>query len=139
MRTLNKNRTYFGSVPESATRLYTAMMFDENNTPRPALGTQSLVVTIYNKHDGEIINNREAQNVLNANGGTLDASGNFAFTFNAEDTALQDQTLPYENRIALFEWTYPAGASGDDIKYGRHEIEMQVRNLTKVLDEELVP
>jgi len=119
--------TKLGIVLERVTRLYTAVIKDEEGAVIPAAQIGTLTLTLYNKKTGAIVNSRTDVNILNANGGTVDASGNLSFLFTPADMAIIDTTLASEIRIGLFEWTYGGGA-----KEGRHEIEFSVRNLNKV-------
>jgi len=118
--------TTFRAVAESSTRLYSAVLTDENGNRLGSSGIDSIKLTLYNRHDRAIVNSRDAQNVLNANGGSLDSQGNFTFEFTPLDTAILDDTLEYENRIALFEVVF-AGT-----RKSAQEIEFQIRNAINV-------
>lgn len=120
MRTVHRN------VIESTTRLYDAVLVDENGARIKGSAVSTLTLTLYNRHDQAIVNSRNASNVLNTAGGTLDESGNFTFEFTPLDTAIIDSALDYENRIALFTIGYATG------RQQRHEIELQIRNAVKV-------
>jgi len=119
--------TKLGIVLERVTRLYTAVIKDEAGVVIPAAQIGTLTLTLYNKKTGAIVNSRTDVNILNANGGAVDASGNLSFLFTPADMAILDTTVQSEIRVGLFEWTYGGGA-----KEGRHEIEFAVRNLGKV-------
>lgn len=120
MRTVQRN------VIESTTRLFEALLLDESGAPLKGSEVTTLTLTLYNRHDQAIVNSRNAVNVKNANGGTLDEAGNFAFEFTPDDTAIIDNTLAYENRVALFTIGYASSRTQ------RHEVEMQIVNAVKV-------
>lgn len=119
------------TVLEATSFLYTAYLKDETDTviPLSALGT--ITLTLYNKADGSIINNRNAQNVKNTNQVTIHAtSGLLTWTAKPADNPIVDTTLDAgetEEHIALFQWTYNSGADG-----GKHELSIHVQQLTKV-------
>lgn len=72
-------------------------------TPIPKSKIQTLELTLRDSASGEIVNSRDAQSVLDANGGTVDTtSGAFAWRVSAADTAELDATAEVEERIASF-------------------------------------
>ncbi len=115
-------------IDEKATGQYTAtLVANDGVTPLPAGTLSTLVLTLYViKADGTdgIVNSRNVQNVLNANNVTVSAGGLLTWTIQVGDTTLVE-ALPFERHIALFEWTWPAGA-------GKHEVILVVRNLHRV-------
>lgn len=114
------------TVLENSTVKYTAQIQDEAGVGIPAASLTTLVLTHYNKASGAIIAGRDHQSVLNANGVTVDTSGNLVWTMLPADNPVLDQTLDNELHVALFEWTYAS------TKAGKHEVRFTVRNLTKV-------
>lgn len=75
------------------------------------------------------ISGRDGQSILNVNGGTVDAQGNFSFKFSPADNAIQDQaTVGSELHILLIEWTYQ---SGNDA--GKQEFQVGVRNVGMIV------
>jgi hypothetical protein len=62
--------------------------------------------------------------VLNANNVTISTGGLITWLFQVGDTTLVED-IPFERHIALWEWTWPAGA-------GKHEAILVVRNLRRV-------
>lgn len=119
--------TTFTGLKEKTTHVYTATIKDENGTVVPAASLTTLTLTLYAKQSGTIINSRSAQNILNANNVTVNSSGVLTWTMQPDDNAIVNSALLTESHIALFEWTYSSGS-----KYGKHEIELVVSNLTKV-------
>jgi hypothetical protein len=53
----------------------------------------SMKATLYDRVSGSVINSRSLQSVLNANGGTLDGSGNFGLTLTPVDNPIIDPTI----------------------------------------------
>src|SRR5712691_2028368 len=115
-------------VTEKSTGSYTAtLVANDGVTPLPGATLTTLVLTLYViKADGTdgIVNSRNAQNVLNANNVTVSTGGLLTWSIQVGDTTLVED-LPFERHIALFEWTWPAGA-------GKHEVILVVRNLHRV-------
>lgn len=117
-------------IPEQTTPKITAVIKDENGTAIPASSLDTLTLDLYNQSDAPtftVINLRSAQNVLNANGVTVDASGNLTWQMVTADNVIIDSTLKTEKHRAVFNWTYSAGA-----KTGRHIIDLTVVNLEKI-------
>lgn len=118
---------------EGSTPKITFLVTDEDGDGLGSAALQSLTLTYYNKADGEIINSRDGQNVLNTNNVTVDASGNGVWKLLAADTAIVDTTIKAGNdevHIALFEWAWLDGDS--DQRQGKHEIEIRIRQHAKV-------
>jgi hypothetical protein len=114
-------------VNEKTTSRVTGVFRDEANAVIGTTEMTTLVATLYDKVAGTIINSRDEQDVLNTNGGTLDASGNFTIQLDVADNIILDQTNVYEVHVLLLEWTYDSGAKG-----GNQEIELYVVNLANV-------
>lgn len=114
---------------EGASGVYTATLKDQDGTAIPAAQISTLTLTLYNKEDGSIINSRNAQNVLNANGVTVHVtSGLLTWVIDGLDSPIVG-VVPfgeYEEHIALFEGTTVSGA---DIV---HEISLLVRSVRYV-------
>jgi hypothetical protein len=115
-------------VLEQATGQFTATVVGNDGvTALPGATLSTLALTLYViKTDGTIayVNTRNAQNVLNANNVTVSAAGLVTWTLQVADTTLVE-VLPFERHIALWEWTWPAGA-------GKYEVIFVVKNLTEV-------
>lgn len=115
-------------IAEKSTGTYTAtIVANDGVTPLPAGTLSTLTLTLYAiKADGidGIVNNRNQQNILNANNVTVSAGGLLTWSIQVGDTTLVED-IPFERHIALFEWTWPSGA-------GKHEVILVVRNLHRV-------
>jgi len=77
----------------------------------------TLKVTGINEDTGEVLNGRLDQDVLNVNGGTVDALGNFVLELGPLDTARVSYKHRLERHIYTFVWTWP-GPNGTRV--GRH-------------------
>lgn len=115
-------------ILELSTGSYTGVITGNDGvTPLPLATISTMVLTLYailTNGTVQIINGRNAQNILNANNVVISAGGVMTWTVQTADTAMQE-VLPFERHIALFEWTWPQGS-------GKHEIVLVVKNLTEV-------
>lgn len=125
-------------VNEQATAGYWATLVDETGAlvPSNILTTFTLLLYVQNA-DGTftVINGRNRQNVLNANDVTVypalqtRADGktyNLFWQIRQGDTTIQNQALPTERHIALFEWSWPSN------HFGKQEVVLAVHNLNEV-------
>lgn len=81
----------------------TGTLTDATGTVIPKASVSSMTLTLKDAETGAVVNSRNAQNVLDANGCTLDAtSGAFAWTITASDTALVTSTAEAEEHEATF-------------------------------------
>ena len=112
---------------EQSTALYTATLHDERAAVIGSGRMDTLTLTLCNMVDGAIINSRNAQDVLNLNNVTLDASGNLEFVLQPADTAMQDGTARTEIHRAIFQAAYDGG------KQANWDVDFRIRNLTKVV------
>ena len=118
---------------EGSTPKITATVKDEDGAALAASALQSLTLTYYNKADGAIINSRDGQDALNANNVTVSAAGALVWKLLAADTAIIDTTIKAGNdeiHIALFECAWLDADS--DQRHGKHEVEIRIRQHTKV-------
>lgn len=123
---LSTEITTITDILERTTYIYSTTIEDASGEAIPADSLSALTLTLYAERSGTIINDRNAQNILDANDVTVSSGGALAWTMQAEDNAIVNTRLTTEPHIALFEWTY--GSSG----YGKQEVRFVVRNLAKV-------
>lgn len=107
------------------TAVYTATIQDENGMAIPAASLLTLKCWLYVQSTGAIINSRSDQSVLNANGGTVDSSGNFSLTLSPADNEHQG-TATTEIHVLLLRYTYNVDHAGS------HEALIQVTDQPKV-------
>lgn len=93
--------------------------------PIPGSVLDSLTLTYFQEYSEEIINSRNAQNVLQINGVTVDEDGLLTWTLGVADTAILDDSLHQEPHLARFDFTFP-GANGTEVS--RHEVRLLVKN-----------
>jgi hypothetical protein len=109
------------------TRITAQLVAEDAVTPLPGSTLTSLTLTIYDNDDAQtvIVDNR---NILNANGGSVDSSGNLVLLLAAADVPIRTAALPYERHTCLLQWTW--GSS--PVKTGAEELILVVRNLGKI-------
>lgn len=114
-------------VAERSTKLYTATLKDETQTPIQLVDVVSIKLTLYNVDTAlTIVNARDHVDIKNANGGTFHAtSGLLSFLFTPLDTAILTDGNSAEIRKALIEVVY----SGT--KELPHEVQFTVSNLQR--------
>lgn len=113
------------AVTENTVARYTGKLVDETGAGIAAINITSLTLTLVDDATGTIINSRSNQDVNNANGVTVDSSGNLVWTIGALDNAMVGN-LEYESHTATFKWGWAANT-----KTGYKEICLQVKNLRK--------
>jgi hypothetical protein len=116
-------------IPEKSTWRYTGVLKDETDVVVAAAQLTTLTLTLYALDAAlTIINSVDAVNILNTGRGTVHATnGTLTIVFLPADSPIIDATLIAERHLALIQWTYAGGA-----KAGRHEVEFEIRNLSKV-------
>lgn len=114
-------------VEEKTTARIAGRLVDEAGAALGSGDLASITVTLYDRSSGDVINGRNATSVLNLNGGTVDADGNFTWTMDPDDSPIMDADKALEQHVALFQWAWAAGAKVD-----RQEVIVPVRNLAKV-------
>lgn len=114
--------------PEQTTVRITGTLTDDAGTAIPVASVASLKLWLFHKRTGAIINLRNGQNILGANGGSVDSAGVLTLTLGPLDTQLESQTLPTSEIVAEIEWKYNAGAAT-----GRATVQFLVANLTHTI------
>jgi hypothetical protein len=112
---------------ERVTDRVTFVVRDSSGAAIPQASLTTITLTLYDKLTDGIINSRNDQNVNNANQVTIGADGTLVWDTVAADNAIINPNLAVEEHVALFEWTYSAGA-----KAGKHEAIIRVVNLGQV-------
>ena len=90
----------------------TSTLLDETGAVVPAASLTTFTLTLYDRATNAIINSRSAQNILNANGVTVDSSGNMVWTGTPSDAPILNSTRTSEQHVALFHYTWSSGAKG---------------------------
>lgn len=121
-------------VRESTSSQLTATLKDEAEVAIPAVNLSTLTLMLYDQTTetenpgttGAIINNRNRQDILNANGGTVDANGLLTMVFEPADNVIINTGVIEERHVALLEYTYAAG-----LKAGKEEVLIDVFNYSR--------
>lgn len=115
-------------IPERTTQTITLVLTDDNNQDLPLDLLGVLTLTLYVVATGARINGRDRQNILNANGVTVEQTTAKVLTITYPMDPLDNQVVGSgltEQHIALFEWTLNGKAD-------KHEILHRVLNLENV-------
>ena len=108
-------------VQAGTTRIYTATIQDEAGAAIPGASLTSLTLTLRERTTQQIINSRDEQDVLNANGVTVGSDGLLTWTLSVLDNVhLGLGVVRVETHDARFVWGYGAG------QVGRHDIAFEV-------------
>lgn len=105
--------TDLGHVRERSSGVYSAQLLDQDGVAIPAASLVTLTLTLSVKDTGDIINSRSAQNVLNTNNVTVDASGNLVWTVQPADHAVVATGRKVERHRAVFDFTWSSGTKRD--------------------------
>lgn len=114
---------------EKTTLQYTTTLKDETETVIPSASINSITLTIIEEDSGDVVNSRNAQSILNANGGTMHAtSGLLTMVFTASDTEIVGgaDAGEIETHLATIDITWAT------TKKAHREIEFRIRNLRSV-------
>ena len=109
------------TIQEKTSALYTAKLVDELGNAIPAAAILSLQLTYYDERTLQIINSRNAQNILNVNNVTLDALGILVWSLQPADTSILTVGVALESHVAMFVWTWSV-----PLKTGCHEVRMRI-------------
>lgn len=116
-------------VPESSVRVYSVTLLDEDGAPVTLAAIDSFTVTLRDADTGFKL--RDRQNVLNVNGGTMDAtSGVFTLVLSSSDNRIVNplkRPNTVERRVLTLDVVYNLGA-----KRETHEAEYPVEAFADV-------
>ena len=114
----------------------TATLLQDSDDPQsvvPGSSLLSLTLTLYDVETGQIINQRDNQDVLNTNQVTVDENGLLTWYMQPEDTIIVTDELPpdsTEQHIALFTFTWTRTPLPDGV--GREQVYHFIKQLAKV-------
>lgn len=104
------------------------ILLDDQETPIPLANLATLTLQLYEQKSKAIINGRNGASILNANGGTVAATGGqLTLRLAPADMVLLSQTPASEVHVALIEWSYNGG-----VDKGAQEILFTVKNQPKI-------
>lgn len=115
-----------------ATAVITATIRNLAGEVIPAGSLDELVATLYDEKSGDLLNERDHVDVLNANGGTVDVNGVFSMRLDADDMVIVNDARASELHICLLEWKYTVAFQQFE---GKAEIAFMVKNLVRVPEE----
>jgi hypothetical protein len=114
------------AIEEGSSATYQTTLVDSTNTPINPVAVSAITVTLIDERTQTVINSRNAQNCLNANGGTLSAGAVFQFKLTSADTVtVVGDTARYQPRVLTFKVTFSTGALN-------HRVLFWVENLESV-------
>lgn len=120
-------------IPERSEAEYQATFVGADEAETALVpGAVAAITATLTRRDGTVINGRSAQNVLNANGGTLDGAGVFRLHLSGNDNAVDAATPAgaLELRVLTLHVTYAKVGGGTGDLYA--ERRFYVRNLALV-------
>jgi hypothetical protein len=120
-----------GPKNEKTNCRYTATLTDELGAAIDGTALDQALLTLTDVATGTTINSRSAQDVKNANNVTISAGGALVWALQPADMAIVSTTLAtgqIEDHRAL--WVLTWGGAG--VKQCRHDVILQVRNLSGV-------
>jgi len=122
------NQTLSFDTRKASSASFQADMLDEDGEVVPGSTLQSLLLTL--KHGASVINGRNAQDVKNTNGCTIDEKGHLIWTMDPRDNPVNSPSLGdglSEQHKATFVWTWAGGS-----KQGQIDILLNVIQNTDV-------
>lgn len=108
---------------QRATPVYRATVVDQDGDAIPAATLTGLTLTVFDVATGQHLNDRIAQDVLNANGVTVSSLGALVWTMSPADNEIVNDTLEIEPHRAIFSWTWGSA------NRGQHVVNLEVTNL----------
>lgn len=118
----------FACNERSSARISFDLLSSDGESQLSLAQISALRLTVYVKFLGVIVNGRNHQSILNANGGVVASNGHVVLTLSPEDNQMVDRTQESEPHMLLIEWEWDAGDSG-----GNQEIQMTVQRIIKIV------
>jgi hypothetical protein len=105
-----------GRVRERASAVYRCTLIDQDEDPIPVSSLDALYLTVYDVATEAILNDRDRQDVLNANNVTVNSDGELEWEIQSEDNALVTAAKSLEQHMFVFEFEWDSGARRDWIR-----------------------
>ena len=106
------------AITEGSTALYSCTLTDTAGTAISSGAVSAIDATLRDVQTDAIINSRDAQSVLNVNGGTLASGGAFSLVLSALDNIqAASNTRTLQARRLTLEVTYTDGALTHEVTY----------------------
>jgi hypothetical protein len=118
---------------EGTSGLYSFALVDMAGQGIDSAFLTTLTLTLYDVDSNQIVNNRQDQNILNANDGTVTTTVSLnpvtlvTFHLRPADTIILNDHRLVEYRVLSFRWTWDSGQ-----EVGRHAVQLGVENLLHV-------
>ncbi len=125
-------------VNERSSKVVTFTILDDAGLPVPVSAISVATLTLYDFQTGQIggspqvgiLNNRQDQDVLNANDVTIDSAGLVTWIMQPEDNIISTERRQIERHRAMFSFTWSIG-SPTIAGASTYECEIEVVNLRK--------
>lgn len=111
-------------IPERSSRTYRATLVDMDSIALPPSQVTSIKFSLRDDRTDIVINSRFRVEILNANGGLIEAGGLFSMVLSPQDT-VSTGTSKLQKRRMLFEVDYVGG-------HENHEVFFWVENLEDI-------
>lgn len=98
------------TVDQGESIVLAATFYDPDGNQFNKAALSAVTVTLLDE-DNEVINSREDQNVIDANGGTLATDGSFELALTPADNPIVDETNAQEEHTLILKWQWVDGAS----------------------------
>lgn len=102
----------------------TATLYDTSGATLDKAAVASLSVTLVDE-SRSIVNSRDGQDILDANGGTLASDGTVTLILSTDDTQMVDDESDLERRYLQFAWTW---SDGSNTLTGIHDYYVEIKN-----------
>lgn len=106
-------------INEGSSAQYACTFTDQAGAPIPSGAISAIRCTLRDDRTGQVVNGRDAQPVLMANGGALGPDGAFVLTLGPDDTALvaDTPTRTLHLRRLTLEVTFDAGVLTHEARF----------------------
>lgn len=94
------------TIRSGTTLELTTVIRDMDGEELGSADLDSLTLTLHDEDTHSVINERDDQDVLNLNGGTLDGDGNFTLRLDPDDMAITNSSLQREWHEAQLTWVW---------------------------------
>lgn len=120
------------TINEGSTATYTATLTGPDGVQIEKAILTEITLTLYDRITGNVINGRDAQDILDANDVSIATDGTLTWELQPEDTVIVNIAKRGEWHVGLFRYTWTNGKH-------THEVRMRIVNLFKNPPEQKVP
>ena len=101
---------------EDSVAKLTGVLKDEDGNTVAGSSLTSMVLYLYDA-EGNIINSQNGTDILNANGGSVDESGNWELLLTASDNPIITPGRTMEGHTAVIKWVWAGKQSWEEIEF----------------------